>query len=103
MDASTFQHLADKTRMSKDFRDLVYEVLVEGQRVSIVAERSGKPRQAVHRAVKRIEKEMHTSEIPSDWKVVTVILPPNEAQRIQEEERKIHEQYGVVPRSTTPA
>lgn len=89
-----------KTRIRQRVRLAARHVLVDGLSISDSARRAGMTRQAVHAAVRRLERALaettHTPRgrpraphpaLPEHWETVTVIVPADTAQLIREAER----------------
>lgn len=88
MKLTDFIKAADSTRMAQRTKDVARLVLVDGMRVIDAARQMEMKRQQVEEAVARIEAAYKAGRgIPEEWECITVCVPHEKANEIQEIER----------------
>jgi len=94
--AAEFKKAAAKTRMMPATLKMAKEVMVQGNRVSIVATKYNQHRQAVSLACKKIFNiNLELNSYPKDWIELKVILPEEAAERVKAFSGYILEQHKV--------
>lgn len=84
LDAVEFEAAAGRLRMAEKNVAFARAVMVDGLRVIDVAKRGGVTSQQLSQAVRRIYEAhlSHPAVLPSDWRRITVTVPPALADQI---------------------
>ena len=85
MTPAEFDHLAAKTRQGPLARRMARRVLVDGITAAQAAREDGRTRAEASRAAARIRAELRReTAAPNDWRVLTVVVPPDLAATIEQ-------------------
>lgn len=95
LDAGEFEAAAGRLRMAAKNVAFARAVMVDGLRVTDVAQRSGVTSQQLSQAVRRIYEchLAHADVLPVDWRRITVTVPPALADQIAAVAERAAETY----------
>ncbi|WP_019025246.1 MULTISPECIES: TrfB-related DNA-binding protein [unclassified Thioalkalivibrio] len=85
-----FDHAARMTPLGEHSIEMAEQVILGGKKASEVAREEGVSRQMVAKVTKRIREAITKYKgQPGDWEVVTVVVPPKEAEEIRRIARRV--------------